>query len=183
MAGSITEGRGQDVLIRAIARLRPSRPELRCLIAGVPHPRAKHLEYERRLDALVAELGLGDVVVRCGEVDPIDDVLLAADVIVNPVRAAEAFGRVAFEAALRGRPSVCSRIGGIPEVLEDERSALLVPPGDAGALGDAVARLLDEPEKAAAIAREAAAFARERLDPDADAERFLAIATAAAVRR
>lgn len=179
MVGAITERRGQDVLLRAVAELREARPGLRCLIAGAAHPRPVDLAFDRELERLTAELGLEDAIVRCGVVDPVDEVLVAADVVVNPRRFAEAFGRVAFEAALLGRPSVSSRVGGITEGLEDGESALLVPPGDHLALAEAIARLLDDPALGDRLSAAAADFARCHLDPGVNAARFARLAALA----
>ena len=56
----------------------------------------------------------------------------------------EAFGIVAIEAMAMGRPLVASRIGGLSDIVEDEQTGLLVPPGDAQALGAAIQRLLND---------------------------------------
>lgn len=63
-----------------------------------------------------------------------------------------------LEAMAWGRAIVATRMGGVPEVVEDGREALLVPPGDPGALADAIGRLLDAPEERRRLA--AAAEAR-----------------------
>ena len=94
--GSLTEGRGQDVLIRAMPCVR--RPDCRLVIAGEPFPRPKDLAYRRYLVGLISQLRLGDSVILAGHVDEIADVYAAADVVVNPVRVNEAFG------AFRSRP-------------------------------------------------------------------------------
>ena len=57
---------------------------------------------------------------------------------------AEGLGRVIVEAFLRARPVVASRVGGIPDIVEDGVNGLLVPPGDTRALADAIERLLRE---------------------------------------
>ena len=68
----------------------------------------------------------------------------------------------------------------VPEVLEDGRSALLVPPGDVTALATAIDRVLGDPKLGAALADEAARFAREQLDPGAASARFKALAGSSA---
>jgi glycosyltransferase involved in cell wall biosynthesis len=64
----------------------------------------------------------------------------------------EGLPRVAMEAFARGRPVVGSRAGGIPDIVEDGASGLLVPPGDARALADALVRVLSEPALAERLA-------------------------------
>lgn len=82
---------------------------------------------------------------------PHDAVLAALDrslATVMPSIGPETFGIAALEAAASGRPVIASRIGGLPDVVEDGKGGFLVPPGDAGALRDALQRMVDEPELA-----------------------------------
>jgi glycosyltransferase involved in cell wall biosynthesis len=67
-----------------------------------------------------------------------------ATVLVLPSRS-EGLGRVVVEAFCRGRGVVGSRVGGIPDLVEDDVSGLLAPPGDAAALADALVRVLSDP--------------------------------------
>jgi glycosyltransferase involved in cell wall biosynthesis len=84
----------------------------------------------------------------------------AATVLVLP-SFSEGLPRVAMEAFARGRGVVGARAGGIPDIVEDGRSGLLVPPGDARALADALVRVLSGSELAQTLA-DGAAAARER---------------------
>ena len=84
-----------------------------------------------------------------GRRDDVADLYAAADVVVLP-SAWEARSLTAQEALRAGRPLVATAVGGLPGLLRD--GAVLVPPGDAVALGTAVRRLLDEPAAAAALA-------------------------------
>jgi len=56
-------------------------------------------------------------------------------------------GRVLLEAGAAGTPAVASRVGGIPDVVDDGETGLLVPPKDAGALADALLELAAQPER------------------------------------
>lgn len=84
-----------------------------------------------------------------GRRDDVADLYAAADVVVLP-SVWEARSLTAQEALRAGRPLVATAVGGLPELLRD--GAVLVPPGDATALGAAVRRLLDDPVEAAALA-------------------------------
>ena len=139
--GNITPARGQDVAIRAVARLREELPGIRCVIAGVPHPRADDLAYREELARLADRLGVDDLVRFVGLVDPIADLYAATDIVLNPARFSEAFGRVAIEAISAGCPVVAARVGAIPEIVRDGREALLFPAGDDDALARGVLRL------------------------------------------
>ncbi len=75
--------------------------------------------------------------------------------VVVPSVWAEPFGIVVIEAMAAGRPVIASRIGGIPEIVEEGRSGLLVPPSDPRALGEAIAKVVHDPQLAARLGRTA----------------------------
>lgn len=97
-----------------------------------------------------------------GRRDDVPRLLRSASVAVVPARWAEAFGLTVVEGMAAGVPVVASRVGGIPELVEDGRTGLLVEPGDAAALSRAIRRLLDAPALATALARSAAEEAGRR---------------------
>ncbi|HMJ95165.1 MAG TPA: glycosyltransferase [Thermoleophilaceae bacterium] len=146
-----------------MAIIRERLPDVQLLIVGDPHPRPVDLAFACELRALATALGVADAVVVAGS-DVIGhgpramaDVYAAADLVVNPARFAEPFGRVAAEALVAGRPVVATAVGGIPEVIRDGVDGLLVSPDDPVALAAAVSRLLDAPqlcEKFVACGRE-----------------------------
>jgi starch synthase len=76
------------------------------------------------------------------------------DVFVNPSRA-ESFGVAALEAAASGVPVVASHVGGLPEVVADGETGLLVPPEDPAALAAALAGLIRDPSRRRALGRSA----------------------------
>jgi glycosyltransferase involved in cell wall biosynthesis len=80
-----------------------------------------------------------------------------------------------LEAAALGVPVVASDVGGIPELVTNGRTGLLVPPGDPDALAGAVNRLVDHPESAARMGREAWARVRGRHDPQQHVAALLAL--------
>ena len=84
----------------------------------------------------------------------------AATLLVLPSRS-EGMGRVVIEAGCRGRAVVGSRVGGIPDVVVDRKTGVLVPPGDAGALAEALERVLSD----RALAERLGAEARIRVEP------------------
>jgi glycosyltransferase involved in cell wall biosynthesis len=83
-----------------------------------------------------------------------------ATVLVLPSRS-EGLGRVVVEAFCRGRAVVGSRVGGIPDIVEDGRTGILVPPDDADALADALLRVLSD----GALAERLGSAAREAVKP------------------
>lgn len=142
-------------LVEALAALVPSHPEVVLVVAGGAGWGSD------ALDAAVARTGLADRVRRLGYVSVQDkaDLLAAARALVYP-SVYEGFGLVPLEAMAAGVPVVATAVGAVPEVVGD--AAELCPGGDPAALAAAVARVLDDPARAAELVaagrRRAASF-------------------------
>jgi glycosyltransferase involved in cell wall biosynthesis len=173
--GNITRGRGQDVAVDAMPTVRAAFPDARGVVVGGPFPRRKDEAFRDELSSLVRAKGLAEAIVFAGYWDRLADAYAAADVVVNPVRVPESFGRASCEALVAGRPVVASRIGAVPEVLRDGETALLVPPDDPGALGAAIVRLLGDRELATTLAAAGRREVLERFAPGRSGERFKAV--------
>ena len=143
MAGRMTAQKGWDVLLEAAARLAPVRGDLAWVLVGDGPLRAA-------LTRRAADLGLA--VRFTGARSDIADVLGCADVVVLASRS-EGLPFTLLEAMALGKPVVATRVGGVPEVVEDGRSGRLVPRDDPAALAGAVAGIVDAPEAAAMGAR------------------------------
>lgn len=168
--GALTHGRGQDVLVRALPRIQAEHPGARLAIVGAAHPRDVDREFEQSLVSLAKGIA-PESIIFTGFQERVEDAYAAADVVVNPARY-EAFGRVAFEAIVAGRPVVSTAAGGIPDVLRDGEDALLVPPGRANELGDAILRLLREPDLGASLVAAGQARVARDLQPEHALVRF-----------
>ena len=140
--GYIREYKGLDVLYDAWPSVTFRRPSARLLVAGDP----VQLPTERRQALRQQGESLG-AVQHFGYI-PFEDVrqyFAAADLLVMPYRHISQSG-VLFLALSLGVPVVASRVGGLPEMLDDGDSALLVPPEDPSALADALSRALGDVE-------------------------------------
>src|SRR5207244_5859449 len=159
VVGNVSRGRGQDVAIRALPLVRQSTPTARLLIAGSPLREEADEAFAKELRQLAAELRVADALSFVGEVEAMADLYAASDVVVNPARFAEPFGRVGPEALIAGKPVVATKVGAIPEALRDGIDGLLVPPDDAFALATAAIRVLANDE----LSRTLASNGRERV--------------------
>lgn len=164
--GYLTEGRGQDVLIRAMPEILEAFPDAHYLIVGDPFPRPQDLAYRQYLVGLIAQLRLQRSITLAGHLEDVEDAYAAADVIVNPARFNEPFGRVPFEAAIAGKPAVVTRVGAIPELLVDGESALIVEADEPSEMAGAVIRLLADPELAERVVAGAREIIASRLTPE-----------------
>jgi glycosyltransferase involved in cell wall biosynthesis len=100
---------------------------------------------EAALREAIARRGLSGSFTLAGFVDEAPDVMAALDVALYVPVESEGMSRVVFEYLAAGRALIASRVGVVPEILTDGEHALLVPAGDAGALADALERLLGDP--------------------------------------
>ena len=155
LVAHLTPWKGHDVFLEMAAALADSPRRPRFVVAGGPvYETNGHAGYAEALRARAIDLGLSERVAFLGARDDIAQILAGLDVLVHTPTAPEPFGRVLAEAMAVGRPVVASRCGGIPEVIEDQVTGLLVPPGDVAEITSAVARLLEDPELRAALGQQ-----------------------------
>jgi L-malate glycosyltransferase len=168
IVGELSEVKGQEDFVRAAAVIAGrfgGGGRVEFVIVGEDASRAG--ENRARIERLVAELGLTEQVRLLGRRDDVGDVLASLDVLVSASRT-EGFGMAMVEASACGVPVVATATEGARETVADGLTGLIVPIGDAGALGAAVASLLeDEPRRLelGARARESARarFGLERM--------------------
>ncbi|HWD11537.1 MAG TPA: glycosyltransferase family 4 protein [Solirubrobacteraceae bacterium] len=128
-------GKGHDLVVEAFSRLQPRFPRLRLLILGDGPGRE---EIHRLLRPL------GAAAMLTGHRDDVMSVLAATDVLVHPTLM-DAFPTALLEAAAARVPVIATSVGGIPEIVKDGETGLLLPaPPDAAALSERLAALLDD---------------------------------------
>jgi glycosyltransferase involved in cell wall biosynthesis len=157
IVGRLIPIKGHGDLLAALERA--ALPELSLEVAG-DGPLREELEAE------VAGRRLGDTVRFLGRVAPADAVFERAALVVVPSHG-EGFGMVALEAMERGRAVIASAVGGLPEIVEDGVTGLLVPAHDPDALAAAIRELATDPARCAAMGaagreRALTAFSQER---------------------
>ena len=143
IVGRLIPIKGHDTLLRALAAVRSDLPGVTLEIAGDG-------ALEADLRATVNRLGLGDLVTFLGLVPQVAAVFERAEVVVVP-SLGEGFGMVALEAMERGRPVIASAVGGLPEIVDDGRTGLLVPVSDTDALAEAIRGLAGDTTRTAAF--------------------------------
>jgi glycosyltransferase involved in cell wall biosynthesis len=158
--GRISDWKGQDVLVRALAE-----PALRergtvALLAGAPWPGAE--ERRDRIVALAEELGVAQRLVLMGFRDDVDSVYGAADLVAVPSTLPDPLPGAAIEAAAAGCAVVASAHGGLPEIIRDGETGRLVAPGDPRALAEVCAELLDDEQERRRLGSQAAEDVRRR---------------------
>lgn len=141
LPGRLTRWKGQEHFVEAAARLRERRGRedfVFLMVGGDPEG-----AFGRALSARIRELGLEGCVALGGACDDMPAALKLAAVVVSASTEPEAFGRVAVEGMAMGRPVVASDHGGARETVAEGATGWRYPPGDAGALAEAVNRALE----------------------------------------
>jgi glycosyltransferase involved in cell wall biosynthesis len=157
--GRLSGWKGQEVLVDAIAGLSGAV----ALVAGDAW--RGETWRARELQARAERLGAGDRVRLLGFRDDVGTVLGAADVVAVPSTAPDPLPNSALEAAAAGCCVVASAHGGLPEIVRDGETGVLVPPGDAPALAEALAALRDDPVRREALGAAAARDVADRFSP------------------
>jgi len=185
MLGRINRIKGQDLLIEALALL-PDEIAQRLHVRIVGETFENDRVREEALRKAVRDAGLESMVrFEPFQADPAP-LYRWADMVVVPSRLPEALGRVAIEAMAHRRPPLVTRIGGLPETVEDRVSGWIVAPNDAPALAHTLSEIVANPAEwkgyggaararfeatfaAPAIARQLQGIVRARLTATADA--------------
>ncbi len=140
--GRLSERKGVDVAVSAVAELLERGTPAELDIVGSTF--SGYEWYEAQLVKQVNSLGLNRHVRLCGFEHPVWPRLAAAHIALVPSRLDEPFGNTAVEAVLAGRPVIASDTSGLREAVAGFKSAIRVPPGDAGAIADAVECMLTQ---------------------------------------
>ena len=156
--GALRAQKAYDILIRAAAHLREDHPDLHVLIAGDGPEKP-------RLEALVRELGLVDVIVMLGRRLDVPNLLAELDVAVCASNF-EGSPLAVMEYMEAGLPIVATRVGGVPDLIEDGLHGLLVEPGDPVSLATAIHDLLSDRGRASALGERARERRRREFDLD-----------------
>ncbi|MFH1006398.1 MAG: glycosyltransferase family 4 protein [Candidatus Latescibacterota bacterium] len=143
--GRLVSQKGYRVLLDAVPGIVNQHPRCRFVLVGAGRERAF-------LEGRARDLGIASRVHFAGETDRPTEAISAMDLFVLP-SLFEPFGQVLLEAMSLSKAIVATEVGGIPEVVEHGKSALLVPPENPECLAQAICSLLADPDRAATLAR------------------------------
>ncbi|OGF58391.1 MAG: hypothetical protein A2Y62_14975 [Candidatus Fischerbacteria bacterium RBG_13_37_8] len=150
IVGRISPRKGHVYFIEAAAKIIKEIPDAKFYIIGWVESHAQvYTELLNKLKTLINSLGLYKQVMFTGVRKDIPDIMASLDIIVMASASAaapEPFGRVIVEAMAAGKPVVSTNEGGAPELIEDGKTGILVPPADSEALAQAVLSLLKNKE-------------------------------------
>jgi len=153
IVGRITPIKGHAFFLQAIARVVRIFPKVKILIIGdAPEHKPEYIE---NLKALIRKLNIERFVEFLGSRHDIPKVMSELDLLVLPSVGQEAFGRVIIEAGASGVPVIATRIGGAVDIVENNKTGILVKPGDIMEMVDSILHLLKDRNLAKNLALEA----------------------------
>jgi glycosyltransferase involved in cell wall biosynthesis len=150
-------GKGHKELFQAMVSLQASHPVCALIVGGGRR--------QAEMRELAASLGLGESVHFLGQRQDVPDLLQAMDILVLPSYS-EGVSLALLEAMAAGLPVIATAVGGLPDVVADAETGLLIPPKDAAALAGAITRLLTDPARAQQLGANARTHVRERYSLD-----------------
>ncbi|RJS84247.1 glycosyltransferase family 1 protein [Candidatus Bathyarchaeota archaeon] len=171
--GRLVPQKGVDMLIKAAPLIVQQHRDARILIAGDGWSR-------NYLEELARSMGLRDRIRFLGFISDweLEDLMVTADVLVVP-SIYEPFGIVALEGMAAGTPVVATNIGGLSEIIEHDRTGVLVYPEDPGSIAWGINKVLSDPKYADWLARNARRKVRKAYSWEAIAKRTVEVYEAA----
>jgi glycosyltransferase involved in cell wall biosynthesis len=164
ITGRLAAEKGHSCLIEAVRMISRAMPAVRLLVVGDGPERP-------RLESQCAGLGLSANVIFLGNRADVPELLSACDVFVL-ASTYEGFGLVLLEAMAAGKPIVATRVGGVPEVIQDGRTGTLVPCSEPEPMAAAIMELLNDPRRAAEMASNGLEYVRRNYDLPAMADKY-----------
>jgi glycosyltransferase involved in cell wall biosynthesis len=150
--GHLAPLKGFEELIEATGRVINEGFDIKLAIVGdAIYPNSE--VYKQKLLSLVNSTGLKDTVIFTGYEENIPELLASFDIFVLPSRS-EGFGKVNLEAMAMGKPVISTNVGGIPEVVLDGVTGILVQSGNSEDLAQAIMKLLNDRELRESLGRE-----------------------------
>ena len=146
LVGRISPWKGQHIFIRAAALAHRRFPQARFLIIGAALFGEE--KYEQEVRRLPAQLGIERVVEFTGFRSDVKRAIAELDLVVHASTKGEPFGQVIIEGMAAGKPVVATNGGGVPEIVQDGRTGILVAMGDVEAMAEAICLILSDPARA-----------------------------------
>ena len=137
--GQISSLKGQDYLIKAVPLVLKKIPSTKFLLCG----EVRRERDKGKIESLVEKLGVRKNIIFLGWREDLPIVYSSLDVLAFPTLK-EAFGRAAVEAMACEVPVIATRVGGVPEIVEDGKTGILIPPQTHIQLADAIIKLLQD---------------------------------------
>lgn len=171
--GRLTPIKGHLHFIKAMAKVARVNPNVKIWIVG-DAPSSKDA-YKEQLRVLVKRLGLEDCTEFLGTQKDVPSILAHLNLLVLSTTVQEAFGRVIVEAQACGVPVVATAVGGVIDIIENNKTGIIVSPADPQAMAEAIIKIMKDKDLALKLAEEAYKKVREKYGVELMVEKTLAV--------
>ena len=158
MIGRLEKVKGPEYFIEAAKYIAERIPQTKFLIVGDG-------SLKEALITRSKQLNIDNKVIFAGWQEDVPEILSILDVLVLP-SLNEAIGRVILEAGASGKPVVATEVGGIPDIIKNNETGILVPPGDSKKIAEAVISLLEDKQKRFEMGRAAKDWVNNQFSVD-----------------
>ncbi len=168
--GRLSPTKGHDVFLKAAAEVAVREPKVRFVISGEP---VEIGEKELRQQAL--KCGIADKLTFLAKQQDVRDVIQLTDIPVVASTGSEAVSRITMECMAMGRPQVVTNVNVLPELIDDGRNGLVVPPSAPRAMAEALLKLIRRPDTRQEMGETARKIAVEKFSYPVFAEKTLSV--------
>lgn len=173
LIGRICPWKGQHVFVEAAAAVHSRYPKVRFQIIGAAL--FTDQPYEQQIREMIEERGLTDVIELTGFRSDVDEAIRSLDIVVHASVLGEPFGQVIVQGMACRKPVIATNGGGVPEIVVDGETGLLVPMGDASAMAEAIGRLVADDATARRMGESGFRRVAERFTIGVTADKLTAI--------
>ena len=173
LVGRLTPWKGQHIFLRAAALVRREIPDARFQIVGAALFGEE--DYEREMRALCSQLELDEAVEWLGFRRDVPHVIAQMDALVHASTTGEPFGQVLIEGMAAARPVIATRGGGVPEIVSDNVTGILVPMNEIEPLATAMLELWRDPKRARQMGEQGRARVQSEFTIQATARKIEAV--------
>jgi lipopolysaccharide heptosyltransferase II len=171
MVSRITPLKGHADFIKAASILARQIPKLKVVIVG----QAPKVKYKDDLELLVRSLGLSNTISFLPATNDVPNIMRGLDVLVSATTTPEAFGRVIIEAQATGVPVVATKVGGVVDIIEDDKTGLLCSPQNPKDMAEKIFRLYKDKDLRSKLALESKKHVESYFNLGKMMERTLAV--------
>ncbi|MBN9484968.1 MAG: hypothetical protein BGO70_05395 [Bacteroidetes bacterium 43-93] len=165
------QGKGQDYALEAFIHAYAQNKNLRLLFAGGDMDLHKNKQYKQKLEERVHREGLAGIVSFQGFTADIEKAIKNAAIVLN-FSDSESFSMTCLEASYYGTPVIATRCGGPEEIIEHDKTGLLVPKQDIEAMTEAILKLANNTELRKHLGSAASSYVREKFGKDIFIQNF-----------
>ena len=162
--GNLTKTKGIDTLVEALSLVKSKSPKFR-LLSGIELSCTGTPRREEEIAARIRELDLSENLINLGLVRNMPQLMSAADVTVAPFRntyGVADYPIAVLESMAVGTPVITTRVGGLPEIIDNKQNGILIEPADVNGLSNEILNLMNHPEERARLSENAASFVRNK---------------------